>query len=181
VPPPLRAIAAHLHKRGRPPKYPDAARSAVGGYICLRFVCPALMTPRAFGVVSVDPPARAARALTLVGKIVQNVANGLEFKKEAFMVPFNDLVLANQAAMNAFLDKVIAGAARPRSTRRRRSPPRSRRLQRDMPALHYFMANNVGKMAKTMCDYKHFDAIAPFCAAVADAGSAPTAKPATLA
>jgi hypothetical protein len=178
VPPPLRAIAAHLHKEVAK-KYPEAARSAVGGYICLRFVCPAMMTPRAFGVVSVDPPARAARALTLVSKIVQNVANGLEFKKEAFMMPFNDFVLANQASMNAFIDKVIAvpkakvDATAPLATK-------DQALQRDIPALHYFMANNVGKMVKTMCDYKQYDAIAPFAAAVADAGTAPTNKPATL-
>jgi hypothetical protein len=178
VPPPLRAIAAHLHKEVAK-KYPEAARSAVGGYICLRFVCPAMMTPRAFGVVSVDPPARAARALTLVSKIVQNVANGLEFKKEAFMMPFNDFVLANQASMNAFIDKVIAvpkakvDATAPLATK-------DQALQRDIPALHYFMANNVGKMAKTMCDYKQYDAIAPFCAAVADAGTAPANKPSTL-
>lgn len=178
VPPPLRAIAAHLHREvGR--RYPDAARSSVGGYICLRFVCPALMTPRAFGVVSVDPPARAARALTLVGKIVQNVANGIEFKKEAFMVPFNDLVLANQAAMNAFLDKVIQV---PKAKLDAMPPLASKEqaAQRDMPALHYFMANNIGKMAKTMCDYKQFDAIAPFCGAVSDAGAPPTAKPPSL-
>jgi hypothetical protein len=178
VPPPLRAIAAHLHKEVAK-KYPDAARSAVGGYICLRFVCPAMMTPRAFGVVTTDPPARAARALTLVSKIVQNVANGLEFKKEAFMMPFNDFVLANQATMNAFIDKVIAV---PRAKVDATAPlaTKEQALQRDIPALHYFMATNVGKMAKTMCDYKSYDAIAPFCAAVADAGTAPANKPSTL-
>jgi hypothetical protein len=178
VPPPLRAIAAHLHREvGK--RYPDAARSAVGGYICLRFVCPAMMTPRAFGVVPTDPPAKTVRALTLVGKIVQNVANGIEFKKEAFMVPFNDCVATNQALMNAFLDKVIQvpqaklDAVAPLATKEQAA-------QRDVPALHYFMASNIGKMTKTMCDYKNWDAIAPFCGALSDAGAAPTTKPPSL-
>ena len=65
------------------------------------------MAPRAFNVVDRDPPKRAARALTLVGKIVQNIANGIEFKKEVYMMPFNDLVATQQEAMNQFLDQVI--------------------------------------------------------------------------
>jgi hypothetical protein len=38
----------------------------------------------------------------------QNIANGVEFKKEAYMIPFNDFVTEHQTPMNAFLDAAIA-------------------------------------------------------------------------
>jgi len=47
------------------------------------------------GIVSKQPPASVKRGLMLMSKILQNIANHVEFSKEQHMVPFNDFLRAN--------------------------------------------------------------------------------------
>jgi len=87
---------------------------AVGTVIFLRFINPAigqyfkkfasflilmkcvdLVSPLEMGIVSKQPPASVKRGLMLMSKILQNIANHVEFSKEQHMVPFNDFLRAN--------------------------------------------------------------------------------------
>ena len=63
---------------------------AVSTVIFLRFLNPALVLPHEFGIVDAEPLPRIKRGLTLVSKILQNIANNLFFTKEYHMRPFND-------------------------------------------------------------------------------------------
>jgi neurofibromin 1 len=47
------------------------------------------------GIVSRQPPTSVKRGLMLMSKILQNIANHVEFSKEQHMVPFNDFLRAN--------------------------------------------------------------------------------------
>ena len=58
--------------------------------IFLRFLNPALVLPHEFGIVDAEPLPRIKRGLTLVSKILQNIANNLMFTKELHMQHFND-------------------------------------------------------------------------------------------
>lgn len=51
----------------------------VSGFIFLRLLCPALLNPRQFGLVSETPPTAATRSLIMVAKCLQNLANLIEF------------------------------------------------------------------------------------------------------
>jgi len=51
----------------------------VSGFIFLRLLCPALLNPRQFGLVSETPPMAATRSLVMVAKCLQNLANLIEF------------------------------------------------------------------------------------------------------
>ena len=53
----------------------------------LRFFCPALVSPESFGLLRSVPP-YARRALVLVTKVLQNLANQQPFK-EQYMAPLN--------------------------------------------------------------------------------------------
>eukprot|EP01027_Heterolobosea_sp_BB2_P010811 GEZU01015816.1.p1 GENE.GEZU01015816.1~~GEZU01015816.1.p1 ORF type:complete len:264 (+),score=85.10 GEZU01015816.1:265-1056(+) len=80
---------------------------AVGGLIFLRFFCPALITPNLFGLVDTVPSKEAQRALTMVTKVLQNVANGAIFsKKEAFMIVMNDFVQQSIPKVSSFLHAI---------------------------------------------------------------------------
>ncbi|CAB3359077.1 Hypothetical predicted protein [Cloeon dipterum] len=68
---------------------------AVGTVIFLRFINPAIVSPLEMGIVSRQPPASVKRGLMLMSKILQNIANHVEFSKEQHMVPFNDFLRAN--------------------------------------------------------------------------------------
>jgi Ras GTPase-activating protein 1 len=51
----------------------------VSGFIFLRLLCPALVNPRQFGLVSETPGLMATRSLIMVAKCLQNLANLIEF------------------------------------------------------------------------------------------------------
>ena len=51
----------------------------VSGFIFLRLLCPSLLNPRQFGLVSEPPPTPATRSLVMVAKCLQNLANLNEF------------------------------------------------------------------------------------------------------
>jgi neurofibromin 1 len=68
---------------------------AVGTVIFLRFINPAIVSPCESGIVDRQPPQKIKRGLMLVSKILQNIANHVEFSKEQHMLPFNDFVRAN--------------------------------------------------------------------------------------
>lgn len=75
-------------------KYPnsDTNLKAVGTVIFLRFINPAIVSPYEAGIVDEQPSQRTLRGLMLVSKILQNIANNVEFSKEEHMLPFNDFV-----------------------------------------------------------------------------------------
>lgn len=75
-------------------RYPnsDIYLKAVGTVIFLRFINPAIVSPYDFGIVDKQPPPKIMRGLMLVSKILQNIANNVEFSKEEHMLPFNDFV-----------------------------------------------------------------------------------------
>ncbi|ELR17375.1 GTPaseactivating protein [Acanthamoeba castellanii str. Neff] len=95
----IRRIFAHV-QRAASARYPENKQitvhySVIGGFIFLRFICSAIFTPVAYGAVDTPPKPEATRALALVSKVLQMLANGLSFThKESYM-----------QSMNPFLDK----------------------------------------------------------------------------
>ncbi|XP_036229152.1 neurofibromin isoform X3 [Bactrocera oleae] len=65
---------------------------AVGTVIFLRFINPAIVSPQELGIVNRQVPASVKRGLMLMSKILQNIANHIEFSKEQHMVSFNDFL-----------------------------------------------------------------------------------------
>jgi Ras GTPase-activating protein 1 len=80
---------------------------AVSAFLFLRFICPALLKPHLFNLVS-DPPSQTSdRSLKLVTKTVQNVANLIEFKgKEPFMGALNTFIKKQMVKMRGFIDAI---------------------------------------------------------------------------
>jgi hypothetical protein len=82
--------------------------TAVGGAIFLRFICPALVSPHLFGLLKDAPKRRTHRTLIIMTKILQNLANGVEFgKKEDFMIKANKLIKNHRKNYIKFIEAVI--------------------------------------------------------------------------
>lgn len=62
---------------------------AVGTVIFLRFINPAIVSPQELGIIKQFIPSFARRPLTLISKILQNIANHIEFSKEQHMLILN--------------------------------------------------------------------------------------------
>ncbi|KAI9190401.1 RasGAP protein [Blastocladiella emersonii ATCC 22665] len=88
-------------------KYPEASDwdlcSLIGGFFMLRFVNPAIVTPQAFMLVPSQPSAHPRRTLTLVAKMLQNLANKPSAVKESYMAPLNSWGEQNKDRIQRFL------------------------------------------------------------------------------
>ena len=86
-----------------------ATKLVVASLFFLRFICPAVVTPHAFGVMEFPPNMDFQRGLILVGKVLQNTASGVEFdgSKELYMNVCNSFVTSNQASMLKLFNGLI--------------------------------------------------------------------------
>ncbi|KAJ3163262.1 Ras GTPase activating protein ira2 [Geranomyces michiganensis] len=98
-------------------RFPDARVTAVGGFLFLRFICPAIVSPETHGIIDAgDVRKELRRGLVLITKVVQNLANNVLFGvKEAFMAGANDVLRDNVARVHGFLRDVSAPVQPPPS------------------------------------------------------------------
>ncbi len=69
-----------------PPPHPATVKAVMGGFLFLRFICPAMTTPHTYGVMADMPDANSRRMLVLVTKLLFHCATGVEFGvKEPYM------------------------------------------------------------------------------------------------
>jgi hypothetical protein len=102
----MRQACYHLYTEvGK--KFPDLCSTAVGGFFCLRFVCPAIIAPEQYQLVSGALSATSRRILVLVSKLLQNISNGVTgSSKERFMTLMNDFVQNSSAKLNQFFSLI---------------------------------------------------------------------------
>ena len=118
LPAELRALAAMLAAKVAE-RFPDAEHIAIGGTFFLRFICPAVIAPHCYGLLltpdrrtPVVPGDRLQRQLILLGKVLQNLANGVLFgKKEPFMVRMNQFITRNLDTVGRWMDEISSDAA----------------------------------------------------------------------
>ncbi|KAI8982739.1 hypothetical protein BD414DRAFT_515918 [Trametes punicea] len=100
----IREICAHIAKSVNE-VWPEAKFAALGAFIFLRFISPAIVTPETVDVpVPNDPTVR--RGLMVIAKIIQNLANNILFGKEAHMVILNDFLKENIVIVTKFLSEI---------------------------------------------------------------------------
>ncbi|GAA5946372.1 hypothetical protein JCM3765_000218 [Sporobolomyces pararoseus] len=93
-------------------KYPEATDyaicSLIGGFFFLRFINPAIVTPQAYMLIDSLPASakHPRRTLTLIAKMLQNLANKPSYSKEAYMMSLNPFVDTNKSRMNLFLNSL---------------------------------------------------------------------------
>ncbi|KAK9390458.1 hypothetical protein V1515DRAFT_21417 [Lipomyces mesembrius] len=109
-PPGLRRIFHNirLHIENRFGEFLMAAwYSGISGFLFLRFFCPAVMSPKLFGLIQDHPPARTQRTLTLLAKGLQGLANRTQFgTKEPWMEPMNKFLNSHVHEFTDFISEI---------------------------------------------------------------------------
>ena len=103
-------------------RYRGSERIAVGGFMFLRFLCPAIVAPEAYGLVGgmlssnlhVTAHTNLAagvlckeirRGLVLVTKVLQHLANGMNSFREPYMSGLEPFVTENQKIIEDICDQ----------------------------------------------------------------------------
>ncbi|VDB87041.1 unnamed protein product [Peniophora sp. CBMAI 1063] len=106
IPSMLREVCAHIGKAIMR-YWPEAKFAALGAFIFLRFISPAVVSP---AVVDVELPKENAetirKGLMIVAKIIQNLENNIFFGKEAHMASLNDFLHANIIHVTKYLSEL---------------------------------------------------------------------------
>ncbi|GAM17779.1 hypothetical protein SAMD00019534_009540 [Acytostelium subglobosum LB1] len=103
----LREISAHIAKVVSEtfPGNEKMAIGAIGGIMFLRFICPAILNPDFYGIVSTGALTQdTRRSLTLCVKLLQNMANGQLGVRESFMSSLNAFVAEHMKVMEELLE-----------------------------------------------------------------------------
>ncbi|KAI2624976.1 Rho GTPase activation protein [Hypoxylon sp. NC1633] len=94
-------------------RYGDFLRTvnytSVSGFLFLRFICPAILNPKLFGLLRDNPRPRAQRTLTLIAKGLQALANLSTFgKKESWMEPMNKFLSIHRQPFKDYIDQMCS-------------------------------------------------------------------------
>ncbi|KAM8972447.1 RAS protein activator like-3 [Pelodytes ibericus] len=106
-PPELLAVFSAWQEKVALKGKPDLGSRLVSACLFLRFLCPAILSPGLFNLSPEHPHPLAARALTLVAKVLQNLANFTRFgEKEEYMGFMNGFLEQYWDPMRLFLQTV---------------------------------------------------------------------------
>eukprot|EP00062_Callorhinchus_milii_P025516 gi/632986582/ref/XP_007910319.1/ PREDICTED: disabled homolog 2-interacting protein-like [Callorhinchus milii] len=103
----LREIFAGWQQQCKQKQKEDTWQRMVCSSLFLRFLCPAIMSPSLFNLTQEYPEDTTARGLTLIAKVIQNLANHTTFEdKEEYMHFMDGFLESNRENMQAFLAQV---------------------------------------------------------------------------
>lgn len=110
IPVSIRSILASLRKMivAKWPNVEDHATALYVGpsaFVFLRFICPALLTPKQFNVTT-EPSPTFPRNMALITKVLQGLANLAVFgQKEPYMISANEWIIKETPRMKKLLDE----------------------------------------------------------------------------
>jgi hypothetical protein len=165
-PVPFRVMANHLQAEVVK-RFPDSKYQSVAGFIFLRFFCPAILAPEANGLYGGSLSEKERRLLILVSKVLQNLANGVDFgNKEPYMQDFNSFIHENVPHVHKFFDKLVTVSVNVDDYEPLCSFQNA--INVELPSLHKKITSNLDKIGKCLIQYKQAECISPLAVILAE-------------
>jgi len=92
-----------LAKRKYPLANDQVICTLIGGFFFLRFINPAIVTPKSYMLIDGIPAEKPRRTLTLIAKMLQNLANKPSYAKEPYMAKLSPFIQQNKDRVNKFM------------------------------------------------------------------------------
>ena len=93
-------------------KFPNSVYKGVGAFIFLRFYNTAITVPESYGLMENPPEQNVRRQLILISKVLQNLANGVQFgEKEKHMTKLNGFLTSSRPQYEKFINKICDNTA----------------------------------------------------------------------
>ncbi|TPX30663.1 hypothetical protein SmJEL517_g05805 [Synchytrium microbalum] len=144
----LREVCEHIAKAVSE-RFPEARITAVGGFVFLRFLCPAIVSPEGADLVPQIQSKDLRRGLLLITKVIQNLANNVLFgSKETYMLSMNELLKENVTRVHTFLKDIANVAGYPAPESLPVSPIGARLHENDVYRLHRHLVLNQDRLEK---------------------------------
>ncbi|KAJ3431851.1 inhibitory regulator protein ira1-related [Anaeramoeba flamelloides] len=103
-------LISNILKKSVEKKFENSTNIVIAGFFFLRFICPLIISPENLQIISGRLPVEVRRALILITKALQNLANGVRFGiKEEFMIPLNPVIDNNEEKFNQFVIQLSTG------------------------------------------------------------------------
>lgn len=135
-------------------RFPDASKTAVGGFVFLRLFNPAILTPENSGISKQAlPKSKTVRKLLLQAtRMMQNLANNMMFgAKETHLISLNDFITGNLYRVASFLREI---SVVPDIEKETASKHEIRTIRMDNAVfmnLHRYMSDNLDKISRDLC------------------------------
>ncbi|KNC45926.1 uncharacterized protein AMSG_00039 [Thecamonas trahens ATCC 50062] len=111
MPPLMRAVATIVHTAVEA-KFEGAGNFAIGSFLFLRFICPALASPARYGLIGLAPSQRARRNLVVLSQMLQKLASGVTTAaaKHPHLGCYDEFVASHLDMRDAFFAAVLRDA-----------------------------------------------------------------------
>jgi len=103
-PKPFREICRTLSETVQA-KFPESKWIAIGGFIFLRYICPAVVTPDGHKIVDIEISTKLRRVLVLCSKVIQSIVNERPLKED-YMAPLSNMLTEYLSPLQYFLNNL---------------------------------------------------------------------------
>lgn len=132
-------------------RFPDASKTAVGGFVFLRLFNPAILTPENAGLSKAAlPRSKMVRKLLLQAtRMMQNLANNMMFgAKETHLISLNDFITNNLYRVASFLREI---SKKPDLDQNQEADMRNVRMDNIASvSLHRYLYDNLDKISREL-------------------------------
>jgi neurofibromin 1 len=88
-------------------KYPESVFTSIGGFIFLRFINPAIVSPEVIDLDLPNDTREIRRSLVMITKVLQALSNNIRFSaREPALKPLNPFMAKNVYPMTRFLKDI---------------------------------------------------------------------------